>query len=206
MCAGLAGLLVRVFGGYRAPRGRLLQPREMALVDAAADALFPPGGPIPESGSDAGVAAFLDGLVAAQDARNRLLMRALFALVEHATLVFPGPGGLSGFRRFSRLDRDQRVAVLAAWQHSRLFPRRLAFTSLRALVTIGYFAHEPVQRGLGVAPAAIDTPVCEADLLYPPIGASRSAVTRTRADLTPPSDGTPVPIEPAPLIAAERDA
>jgi hypothetical protein len=173
-------------------KGEVLAAREVALINAVADALYPAGGPIPESGVDAGVSRYLDRLVAAQDTRNRRLMHALFFLVEQATLVFPGPGGLSGFRRFSALAVDQQVAVLEGWGRSRLFPRRLAFTSLRALVTLGYFAHPPVMRALGVAPFAIETPICEADLLYPRVGASRSSIRLTREDLTPPSDGTPL--------------
>ena len=38
---------------------------------------------------------------------------------------------------------------------------------------------------------------CEADLLYPRIGASRESITLTRVDLTPPSDGSPIPLDGA---------
>ncbi len=194
---GLVWLLARSFGGYQAPKGRLLASREMAFIHAVALALYPSGGAIAASGADAGVASYLDRLVAAQDRRQRRLMRALFFLVEQATLVFPAPGGVSGFRRFSKLDGEQQVAVLEAWQRSRLFPRRLAFTSLRALVTLGYFSHPPVMRALGVAPCAIEAPICEADLLYPRIGASRESIALSRDDLTPPSDGTPLALNSA---------
>jgi len=189
---GSVWLLARIFGGYHAPKGRLLAPREMAFVDAAAQALFPAGGAIAESGAEAGVAGYVDRLVAAQEPRNRRLMRLLFFLLEQATLLLPAPGGLSGFRRFSNLRVEQQAAVLEAWRGSRLFPRRLAFTSLRALVTLGYFAHPPVLRALGVAPLAIESPVCEADLLYPRIGASRASIALRSDDLTAPSDGTPL--------------
>jgi hypothetical protein len=118
-------------------------------------------------------------------------MRLLFCLLEQATLVFPAPGR-GGRRRFSSLDPAQREAVLEGWQRSRLFPRRLVFTSLRAILTMGYFAHPAVLRGLGLAPYRVEPPVAEADLLYPPIGAPPAAIRFTRADLTPPSDGTPL--------------
>jgi hypothetical protein len=125
-------------------------------------------------------------------------VRLLFFLVEHATIVFPAPGGLSGMRRFSSLSEAQRVAALDGWQRSRLFPRRLVFTSLRAIATMGYFSSPAVLRALDLAPRAIPTPVCEADLLYPRIGAHPDTIRKTRADLTPPSDGTPLPSD-APL-------
>jgi hypothetical protein len=196
----IAALVGRVFAGYRpAPAGaQALSGRELALVDAVADALFPPGGAIPESGRDAGVSAYLDRLVAASQPRQRVLMRLLFFLFEHATLAFPAPGGPRGLRRFSSLDLPQREAVLEAWRTSGLFVRRLCFTSLRALCTLGYFASPAVLRELRLAPFAIATPVCDADLWYPPVGASRGSIRLGRADLTPPASGVPLALD-APL-------
>jgi hypothetical protein len=198
----LAFALARVFAGYQqAPSGtRTLSARELALVDAVAEALFPPGGALAESGREAGVSGYLDRFLAASQPRQRALMRALFFLFEHATLFFPAPGGLRGLRRFSSLDAPQREAVLEAWRTSGLFVRRLCFTSLRALCTLGYFASPGVLRALRLAPFALDTPVCEADLWYPPVGASRAAIQRTRADLTPPASGDPLALD-GPLLA-----
>jgi hypothetical protein len=197
--AGLAAAaLARVFAGY--PRGgartRRVSRREVAFLNAAGDAIFPRGGPIPASASDADVAGYVDRWLAASRPRIRLLMRLLFFLVEHATLVFPAPGW-GGWRRFTQLSPGQSNAVHEAWRTSRYFPRRLVFTSLRAVLTMAWFAHPPVMRQLRVAPLAIATPVCEADLLYPPVGRPQSAIRYGAADLTPPSDGTPVDLDGA---------
>jgi len=175
---------------------------EVAFLAAAAEATFPAGGDIPPSGLDADLPAYTDRLLKAAHPRMRLLMHLLFFLVEHATLFFPAPGR-RGWRRFSALDAEQRAVALEGWRTSRLFPRRLVFASLRAILTMGYFAFPPVLRQLGLAPWEIRTPVCEADLWYPRIGASRSSIRLTRADLTPPSDGTPIPLD-APLHPAYR--
>jgi hypothetical protein len=178
----------RFWLGYPpAPRCRALARREAAFLDAAAEAMFPPGGPLP-SGRAAGVTASLDGYLALVPTRMRRLMRLLFVLVEHATLVFPAPPP-RGRRRFSSLALDQRTAALDGWRTSPLFPRRLVFTSLRALLTNGYVADPAVLAALGLTPYAVETPVVEADLLYPPIGQPRSAI-RHRA-VTAPSDGRP---------------
>ena len=202
----LAGLLVaalvRVFAGY--PRGgarhRHVSRREVAFLNAAGDAIFPRGGAIPASASDADVAGYTDRWLAASRPRIRVLLHLLFFLVDHATLLFPAPGW-GGWRRFTQLSPEQRIAVLEAWRTSRYFPRRLVFTSLRAVLTMAWFAHPPVMRQLRVAPLAIATPVCEADLLYPPIGRPQGAIRYGAADLTAPSDGTPVdldgPLHPA---------
>jgi hypothetical protein len=178
----LLGLGWRLCGGYARPTAPVkgLSRREAALVAAAAEALFPRGGAVPPSGLDAGVPAWCGRWLGALPGGTRLLVRCLFALVEHATLVFPA-AGWDGFRRFSALDAERRGQVLEAWRTSRWFLRRLVFTSLRAIVTQAYFADAAVLRALGLAPFAIEAPVTAADALYPPIGQSRSGI-RFRAD------------------------
>jgi hypothetical protein len=180
---------LRIFGGYPARSGfATLARREIAFIDAAADTLYPQGGGLP-SGVEARISFQLDGYLRLVPPRMRLLMRLLFFLMEHATLAFPAPAP-RGRRRFSSLAAEQRAAVLEDWRTSRLVPRRLVFTSLRALVTNGYVADAGVLRALGLTPFAIETPVCEADLLYPPIGRPKSEI-RHRA-VTAPSDGRPL--------------
>lgn len=191
--------------GYARPSQRFdaLFRHEVAFLTGAAEATFPAGGGIAPSGLDADLPAYTDRFLSAAHPRMRLLMHLLFFLVEHATLFFPAPGR-GGMRRFSALTTEQRAAVLEGWRTSRLFPRRLVFASLRAILTMGYFAYPAVLRELGLAPYAIRTPVCEADLLYPRVGASRASITLSRGDLTPPSDGTPIPLD-APLHPDYRE-
>lgn len=190
----LACALWRMALGYPKPRRRTrwLSRAEVAFLSGAAEATFPPGGAIATSGIDADLPSYTDRFLSVSPPRMRLLMRVLFLLVEHATLFFPAPGR-GGMRRFSSLSAEQRGAVLEGWRTSRLFSRRLVFSSLRAVLTMGYVAHPTVARALGVAPVALKTPVCEVDLIYPPIGRPPQAIAFTRADLTPPSDGTPIP-------------
>lgn len=197
---------VRVFAGYREPGPRigLLAPREVGFVEAAALAMFPSGGAVAPSGLEAGILEYVDRYTSRLTPSLRRLLRLLFVAVEHATLVFPAPGP-GGRRRFSKLTPEQRVAVLLGWQRSRLFARRLAFTSLRAVLTMGYFADPAVLRELRLAPFTIETPVCEADLLFPRIGERPEGIGLTRDDLTPPSDGTPVPLD-TPLDPRYREA
>ena len=152
MIAALAGgALYRVAGHYPRParRYRALLRGEVAFIASVSDAMFPPGGAIPESGLDADIPRYVDRLILASHPRIRLLMHLLIFLVEHATLIFPAPGR-GGMRRFSALEADQQVAVLDAWSNSSLFLRRLAFVSLRSILTMGYFNYPPVMRRLGV--------------------------------------------------------
>lgn len=183
----------RFFAGYARPPVALtaLAPREYATIAAAALASYPAGGAIPPSGLEAGIPAHVDRFVAAQPAGTRLLMRLLFVLVEHASLVFPAPGR-GGLRRFSALTEGQQVAYLCGWQRSRLLARRLVFVSLRAILTMGYFADPAVLRTLGLAPRAFPTPLCEADLLWPRVGAARSTIRHRREDLATPALAPPL--------------
>jgi hypothetical protein len=172
--ATAGGIAWRVWGGYGStPPGRALARREMATLAAAADAIFPRGGALEPSGSDAGVPAYVDRLMAAWPARQRALVRLLLFAVEHATLVLPARAGVRGQRRFSAQPPAAREAWLESWRTSRHFARRLVFTSLRALATLGYLADPAVQRALGFAPRPIDAAEeCDADRLYPRVGAS----------------------------------
>lgn len=216
LTAGAAGLalvglalaiwaLVRLALGYgaRDPAYRQLSAREQAFLRAAADAVFPPGGPIPISGTQAGALGHVDRFLGGIAPRSRVLVRLLFFLVEHATLVFPAPGR-GGIRRFSGLSLAQRQAVLDAWGRSRHAARRTVFQSLRAILTMAYFASPAVLRAIGLAPLAMETPVVDADLLYPPIGQPRSAIRATleERDRPPPV----APLDPhGPLAPAYRE-
>jgi len=182
---GLAGWAVaRLFLGYGAgdPALRQLSSYEQAFVRAAADTVFPSGGgALALSGSEAGSVAHVDRYVGSLAPRSRVLIRLLFFLLEHATLFFPAPGW-DGIRRFTKLSPAQRIAVLDAWQRSPLAARRTVFQSLRAIVTMAYFANATVLRGMGLAPLEMESPVIDADLLYPPIGRPKSAIRFTPAD------------------------
>jgi len=140
-----AALLTRaIVAGYppaRLQKGALLSRKEQAIVSACADALFPPGGPIPLSGTDAGLLAYMDVYVRRLPPLARLLVRLLFLSLEHGPWVFgPRPA------RFTRLRPAERIAVLRAMATSRMYFRRLSCLSLRAMMTMGYLAHPDVAR------------------------------------------------------------
>jgi len=180
----------RVFRPYAAPPPglRALGARDHAFVSAASEAMFPAGGALPPGGES--VPGYVDDFVAERPAQLRLLMRLLFFLCEHATIVFPAPGG-GGRRRFTRLPVAARASYLQGWGESRLAARRLVFTSLRAILTLAYLGDPAVLGELGLAPMAIDTPVCPADLLWPRAGRTREEIAYGPEDVTVPGAGSP---------------
>lgn len=197
--AGLLGLGIgRFFLGYPGtPVGaRTLPAREYQTARAAALVIYPEGGAIAASADSARVALHADRFVGAQTRSNQILMHLLFIAVEHATLVFPSHGP-RGWRRFSSLDPDQQLAYLEGWRQSELAPRRLVFMSLRAILTMGYFADPSVLRSLGLAPREIERRVVAADLLWPAVGERPESIPYTEADVNGRGDLPPLgPSEP----------
>jgi hypothetical protein len=144
---GALALLARgVFVGY--PAGvptRNLSRKEQAILAAAADALFPPGGPIPLSGTDAGAIPYLDAYVGRVDRTQRALMRLLFQAVEHGPWLL-GPH----FARFTRLDAADRILFLGKLAKSNLYFFRIVFLSLRVMLTMAYLANADVARRMRI--------------------------------------------------------
>jgi hypothetical protein len=110
-----------------------------------ADTLFPAGELFPLSGSSAGVVEYMDRYLGRSPAVERLLIRLLLLFTELSPLAFgPRP------RPFTRLTADERAELLCGAARSRIYFRRIAFTSLRALLTMGYLEHEAIARRIGI--------------------------------------------------------
>ena len=104
---------------------------EQAVVCAAADALFPPGGPIPLSGTEAGLLQYFDAYLERSQPRTRFLMRLLLVFIELSPLTF-GPRR----RRFTRLTPAEQRQLLDDMSKSSIYFRRVSFVALRALFTM----------------------------------------------------------------------
>lgn len=146
--AASAALARGLFLGYpeQTIRGKSLGGKEQAIVAACADAFFPPGGPIAISGTGAGLVAYFDEYVARLPKGQATLVRLLLWFMEHAPWIF-GPSRT----RFSALGLDARIAVLQRMHESPIYFRRVAFLSMRTILTMGYLAHPDVMRAMRMA-------------------------------------------------------
>src|SRR6266571_3492902 len=111
-----------------------------ALVDGA---LVPRGGPFPlgaaDTDLDAALARYFARLHPLGPAGLRLLLRA----IEYGAVVFERTGP------FSRLDQAGRERALAAWETSRLGPRRQLLASLKLLALMHFYERPEVWPAVG---------------------------------------------------------
>jgi hypothetical protein len=142
------GLVRGWFLGYPAarPEAPSLSAKEQAVVMAAADAMFPRGGALPLSGSEAGALRYVHESLSTSPTRIRLLLRLLFVFVEH------GPWVVNFRARLTRQSPEQRVATLRSWAESPVYFLRVVFTSLRTIVSLAYLSDNRVVDGIGATP------------------------------------------------------
>lgn len=145
---GIIAFARGLFAGYPAKRlaPSVLSAKEQAIVSVCADALFPSGGELPLSGTEAGVLPFFDSMLRELPRQNRLLIRALLFLLEH------GPWVLNRRPRLTKQTPTQRVQTLDAWSQSRFYLLRTAFIGIRALLTMAYLENYEVACKVGHLP------------------------------------------------------
>jgi hypothetical protein len=134
-----------VFFGYpeKAVHPGTLSAKEQAIIAACADAFFPPSGPIPISGTRAGLIAYFDEYVQRLPKEQAFLVRLLIWFFEHGPWIF-GPRPV----RFTRLSHEDRLRVLASMQTSPIYFRRVSFLSMRTILSMGYLAHPEVMAAM----------------------------------------------------------
>src|SRR5262245_17042497 len=129
--------------------GTVIATSERAVADdalrlrAVLDALVPRGGAFAMGASDTD----LDAALARQFARLHPLgpvgLRLLLWTLEWGTLVFERTG------RLSRLDPAARERALAAWETSRLGPRRQVVASLKLLALMHFYERPALWPAIG---------------------------------------------------------
>ncbi len=125
-----------------APGAVLLSRRELDIVGAVAEVMFPRD-PMPLDGLEAQVPVEVDRILAhlmdtARAAAFRYVLRAL----EVGTLASRG-------RRFTDLPAPERLEVLEAWSLPGVVPRRLGLDAIKLVLGMAYFRHPAVIAQIG---------------------------------------------------------
>src|SRR5262249_25024350 len=79
--------------------------------------------------------------------RSGILIRVLLLFIECGPLLF-GPRRT----RFTRLSPEERERVLVDKAESKLYLRRVAFLSMRTMLSMGYLANDAVAARIGMRP------------------------------------------------------
>ncbi|HLY37466.1 MAG TPA: hypothetical protein VKU61_05485 [Candidatus Binatia bacterium] len=117
--------------------------RDGALLRAVLDALVPRGGAFPTGAADTDVDAALARYFASLHPLGPAGLRALLLAIEYGAVVFEHT------RPFSRLDADGRERALAAWETSRLAPRRQLIASLKLIALMHFYERPDVWPAIG---------------------------------------------------------
>lgn len=121
----------------------MLHRRERIFITVFADTLFPKGGDIPLSGSQAELVLYTSTYLEKLPTKQRILCRMLFLFIQLSPILF-GPRHV----RFTHLEPRERHQFLEEMSTSSFYFRRLSFLSMRTILTLGYFAHPKVQQYL----------------------------------------------------------
>jgi hypothetical protein len=121
---------------------RVMSARELAVVRALAEVMFPRGA-FPLDGLEAGVAEEVDRLLAeVLDPLHASGFRTLLHTLEWGTLASRGA-------TFSALPAAERAEVVRIWADPSVFARRIAGDAFKIVLGMAYFAHPAVLRTIG---------------------------------------------------------
>jgi len=117
--------------------------RDGARLRAVLDALVPRGGAFPTGAADTDLDAALARYFAGLHPLGPVGLRLLLLAVEYGAVVFERTAP------FSQLEPDARERALAAWETSRLPPRRQLMASLKLVALMHFYERPDVWRAIG---------------------------------------------------------
>ena len=115
---------------------------EAALLDALAEAWFPPGGVPALSGAEAGVARYLDELFSLMDEPTPSLLRTLLHAIDDWSALRHGGS-------YASLPLAERITLLKGWAGSDNHLLRGAITGLGTFIATAYTGHPEVKAACG---------------------------------------------------------
>ena len=125
------------------PGLKVLSDRERRVVEAVADAYFPPGNDLGVAAADLDHVPVVDAYVAGLYAREQRGMRALLRGLDRWPQLSFGGGA------FSSLPLSGRVDVLNAFDASSITERRLLGTLIRTVCCMGVFEAPTMLAAIG---------------------------------------------------------
>ncbi len=130
-----------------APGSSCLSARELVLVQALAESLFPPGSPLGVTAVGMDLAPEVDELIGDRlDPVVTPVFRHVLQALDDGTLLSRGT-------RFADLPLEARIEVIAAWAEPGVLARRIMYDALRTIVGMVFFCRPEVNAVVGWSPA-----------------------------------------------------
>lgn len=115
---------------------------EAALIDAIAEAYFPPGGTPSLSGADAGIARYMDAMFTLMDEPTPTMLRMLLHALDDMSRA-------TRFAGLRALDVEARGDLLRSWTTSDNHLVRGAIGGLLTFIGTAYCGHPAVREACG---------------------------------------------------------
>lgn len=146
------GIAFRVGGFWwdqqPAERYKVLSGHEARVVQTIADAMFPGDDQQPHpmpNGAQVGLVEYFDDYLDSVPPLTSKLLRVLVHAIDDMSVISD-----FGMKRFHLRPRDERIAILNAWDTSLIDVRRSAFRSIKLILGMGYCEHPDVLRAAGI--------------------------------------------------------
>lgn len=140
----LVGAVLRFASFLRhdpAPGLDVLSAREVDILSAVLLTMFPGGGGMPPANVDALIPQ-IDGQLAGSDPDARLLSRTMLHVIEEQAVLFSGA-------HFTKLEPAQQTRELEAWERTTVYPKRMAYRSLKLLCGMAYTEQPETREAMG---------------------------------------------------------
>ena len=127
-----------------APALERLSDTEAEIIASIADAMFPGDGVFP-GGNEVDVVSFFDHYLSSIAPETARLLRLLLHAIDDMGAVAD-----LALTRFRNRTREERIAILRAWDNSLFFGRRGAFRGVKLVIATAYCEHPAVLRAAGI--------------------------------------------------------
>lgn len=145
----------------RAPEPSVLSPREVRVLRALGQALFPRDRHVDVDAVDAGVTSYIDDWLSRCGQVERAQFHALLQAVDRGFAVWARDPSA----RLESARADARRAYIESWERSATYLQRMLWEGLRSMFLFAYVDAEPVREAFGqsAAPPARRPHAAEAD-------------------------------------------
>jgi hypothetical protein len=140
----IAGAIVRwasLIEENAAPGRRSLTEDEETITRALIEALLPSGGEMPAA-NPAIILPRLDAWLSKTDPEGRFLFRAMLHVIEDQSILLR-------LKRFSKLSLEERMEEVRAWERTPIYPKRMAFSTVKLFIGLQYFEQPGVHQSIG---------------------------------------------------------